>query len=121
MGLWSVMGPISILRAFYEENRRRSKLQDIVRVLWNSTYVEHAPLSKQKMLEFYRVIDYGRSSLRYERKTTSTKYYARSISHYERSTSKFQNYPFKHLTQFPLSIKARIGTFPSHFSQILLF
>ena len=52
------------------------------------------------------VFDYGHSILHYERKTTSTKYYARSILHYERSTSQFQNYPFKHLTQFPLSTKA---------------
>ena len=52
---------------------------------------------------------------------TSTKYYARSILHYERSTLQFQNCPFKHLTQFPLSIKAQIGTFPSHFPQIFLF
>ena len=121
MDLWSVMGIISILCAFYDENRRRSKLPDIVRVLWNSTYIRHVPLSKQKKLESYTVIDYGRSSLYYERKTTSTKYYARSMSHYEHNILKFQNYPFKHLTQFPLSIKARIGTFPSHFPQILLF
>ena len=125
MGLWRIMGVISkyrfVLRALYEENQCRSKLQVIVRVLWNSTYVRHAPLSKQKMHESYTVTDYGRSSLDYAHKTTSTKYYARCISHYERSISKFQNYPFKHLTQFPLSIKAQIGTFPSHFSQNPLF
>ena len=84
-------------------------------------HVRYVPLSKQKLLEFLQVFDYGRSILHYERKTTSTKYYARSILHCERSTSQFQNYPFKHLTQFPLSIKAQIGTFPSHFSQTLLF
>ena len=69
MDPWSVMGAISILRAFYEENKRTSKLQDIVRVLWNSTYVRHAPVAKQKMFEFYTVIDYGCSSFHYERKT----------------------------------------------------